>query len=37
MVVALGIVFEFIAIKLQEYFVKKRGIAVSSSRINSGK
>jgi len=32
-----GAIFEFIAIKLQEYFVKKRGIAVISSRINSRK
>lgn len=35
--IALGAIAEFIAIKLQEYFVKKRGIVVSSSRINSGK
>ena len=32
-----GAIFEFVAIKRGEYFVKKKGIAVSSSRINSGK
>jgi len=32
-----GAIFEFVAIKLQEYFVKKKGITVNSSRINSGK
>lgn len=32
-----GAIFEFVAIKLQEYFVKKKDITVSSSRINSGK
>jgi len=35
--IVLGAIFEFIAIKLQEYFVKKRGIVVSSARIISGK
>ena len=35
--IVVGAIFEFIAIKLQDYFVKKKGIAVSSSRINSGK
>lgn len=35
--IVVGAIFEFIAIKLQEYFVRKKGIAVSSSRINSGK
>jgi len=32
-----GAIFEFVAVKLQEYFVNKRGDIVRSSRINSGK
>lgn len=35
--IVVGAIFELIAIKLQDYFVKKRGIVVNSSRINSGK
>lgn len=35
--IVVGAIFELIAIKLQEYFVKKRGIVVNSLRINSGK
>lgn len=35
--IVVGAIFEFIAIKLQEYFVRKRNIAISSSYINSGK
>ena len=35
--IAMGAIFEYVAIKLQEYFIKKRGIAVSSSRVNLGK
>ena len=37
LLIVVGAIFEFISIKLQEYFVKKRGIVVSNSRINSEK
>ena len=33
--IVMGVIFELIVIYLGGYFVKKKGIAVSSSRINS--